>query len=44
MYGDLVRDSLSLCVSTLRVALGSSRGWGPPARPGSLWCEAIGAR
>ena len=27
MYGDLVRDSLSLCVSTLRVVLGSSRGW-----------------
>ena len=31
MYGDLVRDSLSLCASTLRVVLGSSRG---PARPG----------
>ena len=27
MYGDLVRDSLSLCASTLRVVLGSSRGW-----------------
>ena len=32
MYGDLVRDSLSLCASTLRVVLGSSRGW--PTRPG----------
>ena len=31
MYGDLVRDSLSLCASTLRVVLGSSRGW--PTRP-----------
>ena len=28
MYGDLVRDSLSLCVLTLSVVLGSSRGWG----------------